>query len=283
MLNLLNKSVRPTVNGYNSKAAAIRHLRESGHPICSLLCKDGGNPKINKNGIWVKVETGGLHLAPSWSSGFNTCAEASEGCIEACLNTAGNPAYMESKLLSRLNKTHAYFKQRRAFMAVLVFEMLAHRRKHTAQGKAVAYRLNCTSDLPIENLSVDYNGQNIGLMALFSDCQFYDYTAIIKRMRKFCSGSMPVNYHLTFSRKENNDSACNEVMAMGGNVAVCMESSLAKSALKAGDWQGFSVTNGDLHDYRPSDTRNSYVILKAKGDAKTDTSGFTIRQLESVS
>ena len=66
-------------------------------------------------------------------------------------------------------------------------------------------------------------------MTLFSDCQFYDYTAILKRMRKFCTGAMPVNYHLTFSRKENNDSACNEVMAMGGNVAVCMESSVVES------------------------------------------------------
>jgi len=278
MLNLLNRSIKPTINGFTSKASAIRHLRNSGHPICSLLCKDGGNPKINKNGKVVEVETGGLHLAPSWSSGFNTCAEASEGCIAACLNTAGNPAYMESKLLSRLNKTQAYFKQRRAFTAVLVFEMLAHRRKHTSLGKAVAYRLNCTSDLPIENLSIDYNGQNIGLMALFSDCQFYDYTAILKRMRKFCIGAMPVNYHLTFSRKENNDSACTEVMAMGGNVAVCMESSVYKAAISSGLYNGYKVTNGDLHDYRPSDISNSYVVLKAKGDAKTDTSGFTIRQ-----
>lgn len=282
MLNLLNKSIKPTVNDFTSKAAAIRHLRNNDHPICSLLCKDGGNPKINKNGKKVEVETGGLHLAPSWSSGFNTCAEASEGCIDACLNTAGNPAYMEHKLLSRVNKTQAYFKQRRAFLAVLVFEMLAHRRKHTALGRAVAYRLNCTSDLPIENLSVDYNGETIGLMALFSDCQFYDYTAIPKRMRKFCSGAMPANYHLTFSRKENNDSACAEVMAIGGNVAVCMESSVYKAAISSGLYNGYKVTNGDIHDYRPSDISNSYVVLKAKGDAKTDTSGFTIRQLESV-
>ena len=278
MLNLLNKTIRPTINGFNSKASAIRHLRNNGHSICSLLCKDGGNPKINKNGKVVEVETGGLHLAPSWSSGFNTCAEASEGCIAACLNTAGNPAYMESKLLSRVNKTQAYFKERKAFMAVLVFEMLAHRRKHTALGKAVAYRLNCTSDLPIENLSIDYNGQNIGLMALFSDCQFYDYTAILKRMKKFCSGAMPINYHLTFSRKENNDSSVQEVMAIGGNVAVCMESALWKASIASGVYNGYKVTNGDLHDYRPSDISNSYVVLKAKGDAKTDTSGFTIRQ-----
>ncbi len=282
MLNLLQKSIKPTVNGFTSKAAAIRHLRNNGHPICSLLCKDGGNPKINKNGKVVEVETGGLHLAPSWSSGFNTCSSASAGCISACLNTAGNPAYMESKLLSRVNKTQAYFKQRKAFLAVLVFEMLAHRRKHTALGKAVAYRLNCTSDLPIENLSVDINGETIGLMALFSDCQFYDYTAILKRMKKFCSGAMPTNYHLTFSRKENNDSACTEVMAIGGNVAVCMESSVYKAAISSGLYNGYSVTNGDLHDYRPSDISNSYVVLKAKGNAKTDTSGFTIRQLESV-
>ena len=82
MINLLNKTIRPIINGFPSKAAALRHLRNNGHPICSLLCKDGGNPKIEKNGKKVEVETGGLHLAPSWSSGFNTCASASEGCID---------------------------------------------------------------------------------------------------------------------------------------------------------------------------------------------------------
>ena len=115
-------------------------------------------------------------------------------------------------------------------------------------------------------------------MALFSDCQFYDYTAILKRMKKFCSGAMPENYHLTFSRKENNDSSVQAVMAIGGNVAVCMESSVYKASISSGLYNGYKVTNGDLHDYRPSDISNSYVVLKAKGDAKTDTSGFTIRQ-----
>jgi hypothetical protein len=67
-------------------------------------------------------------------------------------------------------------------------------------------------------------------------------------------------------------------MAMGGNVAVCMESELWKASVASGVYNGYAVTNGDLHDYRPSDISNSYVVLKAKGDAKTDTSGFTIRQ-----
>jgi hypothetical protein len=47
-----------------------------------------GNPKTAKGkelGYAVAV----LHLAPSTLSGHNVCPMASDGCIAACLNTAG--------------------------------------------------------------------------------------------------------------------------------------------------------------------------------------------------
>ena len=37
------------------------------------------------------------------------------------------------------------------------------------------------------------------------------------------------------------------------------------------------ITDGDAHDYRPADPNGVIVLLKAKGDAINDTSGFTIR------
>ena len=41
-------------------------------------------------------------------------------------------------------------------------------------------------------------------------------------------------------------------------------------------YKGFNVVNGDLHDLRFLDPRNSIVGLKAKGKAKTDMSGFVL-------
>ena len=276
------------INGFKTKASAIRHLRANGHKICTILAKPESNPKVAKNGKVVDVMTAPLHLAPFNLSGFQVCASASDGCAAACLHTAGNPAYMASKEASRIVKTQAYFKQRAAFLAVLVFEMLAHRRKWAAQGYDVAYRLNATSDLPFELRKVNIDGVDISIMEYFSDCQFYDYTAVTKRAIAWAEGRMPANYHLTFSRKEDNDAACLDVLAAGGNVAVCAELALYKSAIpkdgkvagsiyvkSLGGW--IATTDGDQHDYRPADPMGVVVMLKAKGDAKHDTSGFTLR------
>ena len=277
-----------TVNGFTSKASAIRHLRAKGHKICTILAQPESNPKVAKNGKVVDVMTAPLHLAPFNLSGFQVCPKASTGCAAACLHTAGNPAYMEQKEASRIAKTRAYFLERKAFMAVLVFEMLAHRRKWSSQGYDVAYRLNATSDLPFELRKVDINGTTITVMEFFRDCQFYDYTAVTKRAIAWAKGNMPSNYHLTFSRKEDNDADCLEVLDAGGNVAVCAELSLYKQSkpeegkvfgsINVKSLGGWNATcDGDAHDYRPADPMGCLVMLKAKGDAKHDTSGFTLR------
>lgn len=274
-------SPRPTINGFTSKASAIRYLRSNGHAICTILAKPESNPKVAKNGKIVDVMTAPMHLAPSWLSGFNVCPQASAGCIAACLHTAGNPAYMSQKETSRITKTQAYFKQRAAFLAVLVFEMIAHRTKWTAQGYDVAYRLNATSDLPFERRTVIVDGHIVNIMSMFSDCVFYDYTAITKRAVAWASGKMPQNYHITFSKKEDNDSDVLDVLTAGGNVAAVASLEIYKTSMVsrrvtiAG--QSFTCIDGDAHDYRPADDTGVVVLLKAKGDAKTDTSGFVIR------
>src|SRR6056297_598430 len=134
------------VNGFKSKAAAIRYLKSKGHPINSLLATPESNPKVAKNGK-LDVLTAPLHLAPFDLSGFQVCPQASDGCAAACLHTAGNPAYMAQKDASRKAKTVAYFKERAAFMAVLAFEIHALQRKAEAKGMQAGIRLNATSDL----------------------------------------------------------------------------------------------------------------------------------------
>ena len=278
----LNKKL--TINGFKSKASAIRFLKSRGHNICTLLASPESNPKIEKNGKVVDVYTYALHLAPFNLSGFQVCAMASAGCAEACLHTAGNPAYMDTKEKSRIAKTRAYFQEREAFLAVLVFEMIAAWKKAQKNGVEIAFRLNATSDLPWEKRKVQIadalSQYDMFIFDMFADVQFYDYTAFPKRVIAHAMGAMPKNYHLTFSRKENNQEQVDAVLNGGGNVAAVLSRKLYKQALE----QGFlmlngymrTVTDGDAHDYRPNDPQGTLVILKAKGDAITDTSGFTI-------
>ena len=268
------------VNGFTSKAAAIRHLRAAGHPIAALLAKPESNPKVAKNGK-LDVLTAPLHLAPFDLSGFQTCAQASAGCAAACLHTAGNPAYMAQKDTSRKAKTVAYFKERDAFMAVLFFEIAAHARKAVSLGMECGVRLNATSDLPWERRKVTVDGREYSLMEWFNAVQFYDYTKITKRAIAWAKGDMPSNYHLTFSKNEDNDADVAKVLAAGGNVAVVFEAKTLPA--QAAAWSktfpsSFPIfTDGDAHDYRPADPKGCIVALKAKGDAKGDTSGFVLR------
>ena len=269
-----------TINGFTSKAQALRALHTAGHKFTSLLAAPESNPKIAKNGK-LGILSAPLHLAPFDLSGFQVCPQASAGCAAACLHTAGNPAYMSGKDASRKDRTQAYFKQRDAFMALLAFEILALRRKAKAMMMEPAVRLNATSDLPWEIRKINVDGSEVLLMDYFSDVQFYDYTKITKRALAHAGGRMPSNYHITFSKTEDNDASVAKVLEAGGNVAAVFALPAYKATLAAGGMHGWgrnvTVIDGDETDYRPMDPAGVIVALKAKGDAKGDTSGFTIR------
>lgn len=270
------------VNGFASKAAALRSIREAGFNISGLLASPESNPKVAKNGKVVGVMSFPLHLAPASLSGFNVCPQASQGCIAACLHTAGNPAYMAGKTASRIAKAQAYFRCRAAFMALLVFEIAAAQRKADRAGMECGVRLNATSDIAWEAVMVTIDGNAANVMDHFGEVSFYDYTKVTKRALRAASGNRwPINYHLTFSKTEANDEACGEVLRAGGNVAVVASLPVYKKAIDKGylayPYDAHPVTDGDAHDYRPADPRGHLVVLKAKGEAKGDTSGFVVR------
>jgi len=275
------------INGFASKAAALRHLKAAGHPIHTILATPESNPKVAKNGK-VDVLTAPMHLAPHNLSGFQVCAQASAGCAAACLHTAGNPVFMAQKDVIRKAKTVAYFKERDAFMAVLFFEIAALERKANQRDMECGVRLNATSDLPWERRKVNVDGTDVFLMDYFPEVQFYDYTKITKRAIAFATGKMPENYHLTFSKTEANDSDCIKVLEAGGNVSVVCSLPVYKTAKATGSlpypYDTPDAIDGDAHDYRPVDgdrrgnIRGGLIVaLKAKGDAKHDTSGFVLR------
>lgn len=285
------------INGFTSKASALRavnaYLASINQPrISRLLAAPEGNPKVAKNGKVVDVLTAPLHLAPFDLSGFNVCPQASKGCAAACLHTAGNPAYMAQKERSRVAKTKAYFGAREAFMALLTFEIAAHQAKAHRKGMEPGVRLNATSDLPWEKRTVelwtplavggvvtgkDHRIDTVGLLDMFPSVQFYDYTKVTKRALTFSRGDMPSNYHLTFSRCEDNDADCKRVLSAGGNVTVVMSRDVYKRTISQGRFWAYPAVDGDAHDYRPADGQGVVVALKAKGDARTDESGFVVR------
>ena len=229
---------------------------------------NNGNAKTRKGEKlgWI---TYGLHLAPYNLAGANVCAHASPGCAAACLNTAGRGA-MSNVQKARIAKTKKFFADKDAFVWQLAKEITSSIKSAHKKGMKACFRLNLTSDLPWENIKVESNGKKLSLMEMFPDVQFYDYTKSFKRAKAFADGEMPSNYHLTFSRSENNDSFCEILMQLGVNIAAVFRGSLPDS------YKSTEVVDGDETDLRFLDGANKIVGLVEKGLAKKDESGFVI-------
>jgi len=200
-----------------------------------------------------------LHLAPGDLSGREVCSKRTPGCTAACLNTAGR-GKQNSVQRGRLRKTAMYFDQRDAFMHLLINNIGRAVRQAERADMTPCIRLNGTSDIPWKRVRVD--GKNV--FELFPDVQFYDYTKILERKVT----ALP-NYHLTFSRAENNDSDVERAIAAGMTVAVVFRE-------VPDTYQGLPVISGDEDDLRFLDPAGVIVGLKAKGRAKKDTSGFVV-------
>ena len=87
---------------------------------------------------------------------------------------------------------------------------------------------------------------------------------------RFTKGQLPANYHLTFSRAEDNDHKLKEVLKHT-SAAVVFAGELPKT------WRGYPVIDGDEHDARFTDAGPGTIIgLTAKGKARHDGSGFVV-------
>lgn len=256
-------------NGYLSKAAAKRDLAAAGFTFSTVLGLPESNPKLVK-GKKLNVLSSPHNLSPANESGWNMCAQASAGCIAACLHTAGNPIHLENKIAARLARTRAFMTMRKAYMAVMCFELESLEIKANRLGYVPAWRPNTTSDFPFHSVAITVNGKAYkSPIHYFEGIQAYDYTKITKKALQHAAGLLPKNYHITFSKSESNWEDCLRVLESGGNVAAVFDK-LPES------YMGFRVINGDESDVRFYDESGVIVGLKAKGKAKRDESGFTI-------
>jgi len=227
--------------------------------MCLMKLLSTANTKIKK-GEKYGWTTFGLSLAPANLSGKQLCPHRSAGCEFSCLNTAGMGVFSNVQE-ARIAKTKYFIDERLVFISQLKKELVAAEKHAKKIGMKIAVRLNVLSDLP---------WYNIIEMSEYPNIQFYDYTPNLERMIQFLQKKLPKNYHLTFSRKENNQNKVDLISSMGGNVAVVFDK-LPKTYL------GKKVIDGDESDLRFLDEKNVIVGLKAKGKGKKDNSGFVIK------
>jgi hypothetical protein len=204
------------------------------------------------------------------SQGINLCPHASKGCAAACLFKSGFGGMYDKVQEGRRNKTEWFLANRGEFMEQLVSEVTKLVKKHKGTDKIVTFRLNGTSDIRWEKIKIGKKN----IFEMFPDVQFYDYT---KNPLRF-DGSMPKNYHLTFSRSEENHAKALELLSKGNNVAMVFDKLPTT-------YEGYKVIVGDETDLRFKDESGvivglTYKVNTGKGGGERNelsrTSGFVI-------
>ena len=272
-----------TIETYlNLNHAALKRLCRGYGVKGSILGAPLSNPKVAKNAKENGVFTWTLNMSPADSSGHEVCAYASPGCKPACLDSAGNPVYLETKQAARKARTNLFFDNRPLFVACLIKEAQAAERKGRRENYATAYRLNTTSDIPYEKYKVDYFSKRTSIADIMHQiaplAKLYDYTKYPNRVTNTDF------YTLTFSLSENNDKAARACLNRGVNVAVVFDTKRGKPLPDKYtiDGQEFLLIDGDVTDYRPEDPTPRIVGLRAKGKAIGDTSGFVRPAMQST-
>ena len=226
--------------------------------------------KIEKSDHYSdEFKTSIMYALPAMQSGHNACPDATD-CAQMCIDTTGRMPMVKA---AREYRASLFYDNRAEFGAKLIAETQDNIKRNDKKGLRTAERLNGTTDYAWEHIRFD--GQT--MPELFPDVQFYDYTKSVKRARQHANGTMPSNYHLTFSRSElTPDSLVTELVESGQNVAVVFDE-IPET------WLGLPVINGDEHDLRFLDKSGVVVGLKAKGPkAKKDTTGFVVRLVTKI-
>ena len=204
------------------------------------------------------------------------CPYATKGCAASCLGISAGRMRFTSVQLAQINRTRLFHQDRKSYFVVLVDEILRAKRKAERDGLKLSIRLNGTSDILWEYMKFEIEGVTFyDIFQAFPDVMFYDYTKVPYRYRKDAV-DLP-NYRLTYSYTGEPVSIkrANEYIAAGCSVSVVYTGD-ASAKLKQLFPDCWYWVNGDAHDMRFLDPAGSLVLLKAKGDAVRDRSGFVV-------
>lgn len=229
------------------------------------LLSVSSNAKTSKSDeLYPNTLTAILYLAPHTLGGHgNVCADATEGCRQTCLYTAGRGKF-NTVQQARVKRTSLFFTDLALFKKSLVEDLKyfqAYCKEHNLQGYV---RLNGTSDIDWQKIKMSSTET---IFELYSNLTFYDYTKNVKRVSKY------KNYSLTFSYSESvTITTVKSKLKQNTNVAVVFDKIPSK-------WNGLEVIDGDLSDLRPKDKQQVIVGLKAKGLARTVKTDFVIKTI----
>lgn len=215
-------------------------------------------------GVKYNVDTFGVYLSPSNSSGYQVCPKATKGCIKSCLAGSGHAKISSTIPKARIIKTKFLFEEPERYANILVKEIENAKKLSEKKGHKFVCRLNCTSDLNLEDIG------GINFLSKFSTVQFYEYT---KREELLPLAKKYPNLNYTYSYAGdigNNWDRLKKILDNGQNCAIVFYPNIPKI------FRGYECIDGDISDLRYKDETSNVgkiVALKykhVKGETKED-------------
>lgn len=230
-----------------------------------LLDTTGGNTKIKKTMTKGKgaIRVAQLSMMPT----RELCpGSKAAGCMDACLKSAGLATVFSSINDARQRKTALWETDRQYFITQLMHELRNFDKLCKRQGVQGVVRLNVLSDIAWEEYDVPQS---------FPDLQFYDYTKRglrVIRFEHYRKHWELDNYRLIFSYSGRPQFA--KQVALVGDTDVPM--AVVFRGKMPEQFMGRPVIDGDQSDWDNVNAGRVVVGLKAKGQAKHDTTGFVV-------
>lgn len=263
----------PLSMSFQNLMSAIRlyeiGIRAAARRKTAIMTAPTANPKLA-----LSSATLSLSLAPAAMSGIDICPSRSPACTAGCLGHNSGHSVMglgaandvtvltvvRQARIQRTKELFGAFGQEAALAALGAIdrEIRVFNRKCLALSVKASVRMNAFSDIIWEQIWPELFQRHAGV-------QFYDYTKIQARFGKQRQKTRPANYHLTFSRSEQNEQGALAILAAGGTVAVVF--AIKAAALLPATWNGFRVIDATRDDMRFLDPAGCVAGLVWKGPA----------------
>jgi len=234
--------------------SAARKLAQV-HGFSSLITEPTANAKLAKS---IGYYNAGISLAQAKLSGWNVCKASTPKCRKGCLGGTGRAEFTPMITQTRINRTKCLATNPNAFWSILRTEMAKVDRAAKRLGVTVAFRPNILSDIDWHTLFPE-------MFELFPHWNFYSYTKVKSKVRKYIERVLPSNYHVTYSWSERAEMAyVQEIAASGVNIAVPFYDAKSLKPIIPAKWNGLDVIDGDKSDLRFLDRKGVIVGLKVK-------------------
>lgn len=280
----------------------LNRMDESFFEKTTILTTDSHKISVSNQTQKGVYKSSIVYMLQGELSGHEVCPYKTKSCSDNCLGTNSGHSALVKKgnntnavQISRMRKSIMFAKFRDLFSKKLFKELSKFEEKAIKEGVKPAFRFNGTSDVQFHKLKVPFyvnklNSKGIlkrkkpTFIEYFKNIEFYDYSKSKAKMLRFLSGKFPKNYSVVYSFTPEMEQDAQEILSMGGNVAVAFAE---KSSKKHGptfvgkSFLNHEIVNSDQHDLRfveyAEGKRGVVLGLTAKGNGwKKDETGFFV-------